>query len=320
MHHTRVLHAFAKISLPLPTVTKRPWRVPCAVARFERVHTGAKYGYGGENALFYEKSRPGYLADALRAIEDEIRRIRKDTTDDSHLLVDLGCGTGKFTREILPFARSEELSVIGIEPVEAMRKQFEAALPGVQVKDGRGDNIPLLNCSARAMIAPQSFHWMSSPETLREVHRVLVPGGLFILVWNTRDGSKSWVRGLEGIIDPCYGTDVPRQHGGTWKRSFQDLEQQSGSGGESARERPRKFFGELVEQHFEHSVFLNKDELNRLVRSLSVVAIRPESEQADASRRIQELIESHPDTRDKLQNTGKVELFYDTEVYWCRRL
>ena len=48
----------------------------------------------------------------------------------------------------------------------------------------------------------------------------------------------------------------------------------SGSGGESARERPRKFFGELVEQHFEHSVFLNKDELNRLVRSLSVVAIR----------------------------------------------
>ena len=33
-------------------------------------------------------------------------------------------------------------------------------------------------------------------------------------------------RGLEGIIDPFYGTDVPRQHGGTWKRSFQDLEQQ----------------------------------------------------------------------------------------------
>ena len=36
---------------------------------------------------------------------------------------------------------SKELSVIGIEPVEAMRKQFEAALPGVQVKDGEGTKV-----------------------------------------------------------------------------------------------------------------------------------------------------------------------------------
>lgn len=32
-------------------------------------------------------------------------------------------------------------------------------------------------------------------------------------------------RALEDIIDPFYGDDVPRQHGGAWKHSFQDLEQ-----------------------------------------------------------------------------------------------
>lgn len=48
--------------------------------------------------------------------------------------------------------------------------------------------------SARALIAAQSFHWMSSPATLRQVHRVLVPGSLFALVWNTRDYTVPWVR------------------------------------------------------------------------------------------------------------------------------
>lgn len=32
-------------------------------------------------------------------------------------------------------------------------------------------------------------------------------------------------RALEDIIDPFYGHDVPRQHGGPWRQSFEDLEQ-----------------------------------------------------------------------------------------------
>jgi len=47
---------------------------------------------------------------------------------------------------------------------------------------------------------------------------------------------------------------------------------------------------------------------------------RPEAERADASRRARELVESHPDTRQELRESGRVELFYDTEVYWCRKL
>lgn len=31
-------------------------------------------------------------------------------------------------------------------------------------------------------------------------------------------------RALEDIIDPFYGDDVPRQQGGAWRQSFQDLE------------------------------------------------------------------------------------------------
>lgn len=47
---------------------------------------------------------------------------------------------------------------------------------------------------------------------------------------------------------------------------------------------------------------------------------RPESERADASRRARRLAETHWDARDELQKSGRVELAYDTEVYWCRKL
>lgn len=58
------------------------------------------------------RQRPGYPAQALRAIEAEIRRSEFTRCvgsgfSDGNDIVDLGCGTGKFTREILPFARSE---------------------------------------------------------------------------------------------------------------------------------------------------------------------------------------------------------------------
>lgn len=59
---------------------------------------------------------------------------------------------------------------------------------------GTGEAIPVPDSSARALIAAQSFHWMSSATTLREVHRVLVPGSLFVIVWNTRDYTVPWVR------------------------------------------------------------------------------------------------------------------------------
>ncbi|CAM9359053.1 unnamed protein product [Hapterophycus canaliculatus] len=292
-----------------------------------QVHTEATDGFGGNNASLYEKSRPGYPAHAIRAVEAEIRRScaggsAGDVANyNKQLLVDLGAGTGKLTRELLPFAHAEGLSLVGIEPVKAMREQFVAAVPGVRVVKGTGESIPLPDSSARALIAAQSFHWMSSHATLHEVQRVLVPGGVFALLWNTRDYTVPWVRALEDIIDPFYGDDVPRQQGGGWRQPFLDLQARSVDGEAEGEERQRPgFFGSMTEHHFKHSQMLTPEQLDSRMRSISVIATRPEPERADASRRARELVETHPDTREELRKSGRVELFYDTEVYWCHKL
>lgn len=46
---------------------------------------------------------------------------------------------------------------------------------------------------------------------------------------------------------------------------------------------------------------------------------RPESVQVDIIRRVQELAETHPSTQDDLARDSKVELAYNTEVYWCHK-
>ncbi|CAN0404371.1 unnamed protein product, partial [Ectocarpus sp. 12 AP-2014] len=166
--------------------------------------------------------RPGYPARALRAIEAEIRR--SGLTGSGELLVDLGAGTGKFTREILP-ERSAHVLTVPTASFQCRWFVCKAARPLILLPTGVGEAIPFPDSSVRALVAAQSFHWMSSAATLREVHRVLVPGGLFVLMWNTRDCTRPWVRALEDIIDPFYGDDVPRQQGGQWRQSFRDLEQ-----------------------------------------------------------------------------------------------
>ncbi|CAN0319389.1 unnamed protein product, partial [Discosporangium mesarthrocarpum] len=135
--------------------------------------------------------RPGYPREALEVLQTKII-----SSDHGKSVVDLGCGTGKFTRQIFPFLKKEGLEVIGVEPVEAMRLEFKKALPEIRIIEGgrTGDAIPLPTGSARAVVAAQSFHWMATPTVVKEVHRVLARGGLFALLWNTRDVSAPWVR------------------------------------------------------------------------------------------------------------------------------
>ncbi len=94
-------------------------------------------------------------------------------------VVDLGSGTGLSSR----WAASWASEVIGVEPNADMRARAEARpTSGVQYREGTSSDTRLPVASADVVLAVQAMHWMEPDSTLREVARILRPGGVFAVL------------------------------------------------------------------------------------------------------------------------------------------
>src|SRR6201999_68315 len=111
------------------------------------------------------------------------------------LAVDVGAGTGLFTRTLVDRAAQ----VIAVEPDARMRKVLKARSPGVRVVEGRGESIPLPDASADAVFVSSAWHWMDAERAVPEIGRVLRDGGRFGLIWTSRDREVDWVRNLDRL-------------------------------------------------------------------------------------------------------------------------
>jgi SAM-dependent methyltransferase len=141
---------------------------------------------GFANGERYNAARPDYPAQALEYFVDTF-----GLTHTTYAL-DLGAGTGIFTRQLLPLVGR----VTAVDPSASMRASLEASGAAVDVLEGSDVAIPLGDASVDVAFVAQAFHWFDAPRALDEIHRVLVPGGGLGLIWNERDESVEWVAEL----------------------------------------------------------------------------------------------------------------------------
>lgn len=94
-------------------------------------------------------------------------------------ILDIGCGTGEYLKRLLD---SDFLHVIGIEPSENMRSLAAARLPKETVRDGSVLDIPFEDNAFDLAYAVEVFRYFRAEDNargMREIHRVLKPGGVF---------------------------------------------------------------------------------------------------------------------------------------------
>jgi SAM-dependent methyltransferase len=254
------------------------------------VHRSASAGFAAR-AGTYVQGRPHYPPgiDAWLQAREGLRLGPGATA------LDLGAGTGKFSGRLL----STGAKVVAVEPVAAMREQLMRLHPGVEVKEGTAQHLPLADASVDAVVCAQSFHWFAGPEALGEIRRVLKPGGTLGLVWNIRDERVAWVAALNRIMEPFEG-DAPRYRTGAWRRCF-----------------PAKGFGPLSEARFPHGhTGAPERVIVERVLSVSFIAALPASEQERVATQVREVIATSPD----LAGQNEVTFPYETAAFHCAKL
>jgi SAM-dependent methyltransferase len=165
------------------------------------IHPSAAVGFASA-AEVYERARPSYPQDAVDWL------VAQTGLGEGRTVVDLGAGTGKLTRLLLPTGAR----VVAVEPIAEMR----AHIHGAEVVDGTAEAIPVPDGSVDVVTVAQAFHWFDHDRALPELHRVLREDGSLVLVWNMRDLDDPVQRGVEDLLAPMR-TDIPGQIQGAWR-------------------------------------------------------------------------------------------------------
>jgi SAM-dependent methyltransferase len=232
-------------------------------------------------ADLYERARPEYPPEAVEWIVQELD-VRPGRT-----VLDLGAGTGKLTRALVPTGAN----VIAVEPGERMLAQLQRVLPDVETIHGGAEAIPLADDSVEAITVGQAFHWFRHDEAVPELHRVLRRGGAVALLWNSRDQERPLQRELSELIRPFIPEGRPPV-------------------GHSVNALARSpLFGDVEERRFPFTQLLDTETFVARIASVSFVAAAPLDRRAPLVDRLREVAEA---------GGGRIEMAYVTEVYVSR--
>lgn len=234
----------------------------------------------------YVRYRPGYPREVVEHLAANCGLTR-----DS-IIADVGCGPGQSSRMFLENGNR----VIGVEPNEAMRAAATEMLgefDNFSVVDGTSENTTLPDASVDFVIAAQAFHWFEPAGTRREFNRILKPGGHIVLIWNERQlDSTPFLIEYERLLLK-YATDyVKVRH-----ENVDALK-----------------LGEFFETTYGSAVFENVQthDLEGLKGRMFSASYMPGETDAIARQLSDELGELFA----KHARNGKIEIIYDTRVYY----
>jgi len=241
-------------------------------------------------STIYDKARPGYPVEALRAV------LSHCALEEGSTLVDVGCGTGISARAFAQFG----LRVIGVEPNSDMRLVAESAnkglsYPAPSYQPGRAEATGLPPNCADAVAALQAFHWFEPDQALIEFRRILKHAGWVILVWNERQESDPFTKSYGDLI-----RNIPKAS---------ELEVSRSKSGEILLH--SELFENSKDMTFQNEQILNEDLLIERAFSSSYAPRQP----VDARR----LKDSLKRIFNDYEEQGVVVLKYVTNVYLAQK-
>jgi len=209
----------------------------------------------------YDLGRPPWPASLVAEAEGETA-------------LDLAAGTGKLTSLLV-----ERFEVVyAVEPLAGMRSVLERNVTAADSLEGSAERIPLDDASVDAAFVAEAFHWFDSHIAVRELARVLRPGGTLVVCFN------EWL-GFEPELPDAFretyhaaasGLPVPggpKVQSGEWKLGFEGAP-----------------FTPLTEEHHRHTWTTTRESVAAYFVSTSSMGALPEHDRAALRERLTELL------------------------------
>jgi SAM-dependent methyltransferase len=212
----------------------------------------------------YERGRPEYAPAVIGALAAELG------LEPGTRVLDLGAGTGKLSRALL----AAGLDVVAVEPQAPLRELLAAAIGRDRAREGLAESIPLEDACVQAVTAADAFHWFDQAAALREIRRVLRPGGGLAVLSTVPDWrGASWAHELGELMKDAR-PEHPQFDGPPWQEAVR---------GSAAWSEPREI--RVTTTHPTHP-----QALMDYISSLSWIAALPGDRRAATLERIERLI------------------------------
>ena len=102
----------------------------------ESVSEAAKAWSNPDISSIYEKTRPNYNSDAVEYLLEKVGAFEAHQGPEPFTIVELGAGTGKFTRAVLRVFETrgvKNFKIISTEPLQGMCEKFREMVPDVEI-------------------------------------------------------------------------------------------------------------------------------------------------------------------------------------------
>ena len=166
-----------------------------------------------------------YLTSAVHAQGADLERLKVELGEKPYKRVlDLGCGAGHASfaaAAVVPEVTAYDLSAEMLAVVEGAAR--ERGLANIRTQQGAAESLPFGDASFCAVVSRMSaHHWRDLPAALREIRRVLRPGGKVMLIdiAGADDPlADTWLQSVELLRDPSHVRDYS---GTEWAAMFRE--------------------------------------------------------------------------------------------------
>lgn len=130
-------------------------------------------------AIKYSSYRPRYPEELISYL------IKTTNLQDDSVVVDIGCGTGILTKQLL----EHNIKTIGVEPNIEMYNQAKKDLRGYdcQLVNSSAENTKLDDNIANLITVAQALHWFDLNKFICEYKRILKEDGQVAILYNNMD-------------------------------------------------------------------------------------------------------------------------------------